>query len=533
MIKLTDQIKLICEDKFWSYFKNAFILCEDYDILNETESGGKKFYDQLSNPSFKYDEYFTAQVPLAFLDKKRFKTSMEINIPINTETLDRYISEYVAADVELKRKYDLFANWYNDFNKLMFGSLGENDACLFLAAAAFCSANTALDVNILEAAKLFVAVKTDFNRGNSGREILRLIATNVKGLDDVKNLNRLEKLSGVRSSYGELLAPKVEPRPVAKGKHKGEIENFREITISAAKLGNWNNFVLYYIKNNGKLSKAKLMGDLKSGEFAIGGTKIYSFFINLIDPDYEWVVDPKLAIQPATIDRWMIRLFFDKPINEIVNELVELQIIDPKKKDVVAGEIIVTLFAQDIVRQNIVKVMNEYARKHGLKAHQLQALGWVRIRKDYNEPSSKFTSFQDVMDFTDEVTKKIREIDPKLKFINDMGQGLKGRMNKALATIHTLAQAPRFKFSSPEEIEYTIKNRENYEKIYKLRINKDDKKKSEQEKLILSKVRLALKPDNKTIDLFTDKNKDPIKSFTAETRKDVIRAAVNWAKINL
>ena len=528
------------------------------------EAGGKEFYDALSAQGFKREELFNAKVPLEYLKdtgekddegeskQKKFTGDLNVKIPVNTDLLEKYIDEYVHANVELKKKFDVFAYWYDDFNKLIYDNLGQSDGSLFLAAVAFTSANTALDVNILEAAKLYRAVKTDFKRGNKGRQVLKFIANNVKTLEDGKSIEMIERAMQARSAYARMLAPKVDPRPIeittGKGKAKvkvGEKQDvFREITVSGAKLGNFNKFVLYYLENNGKLSKSKLMKDLQAKKFDIGGTKIYSFFINLVDPDFEWKIEKGNAIQPATIDRWMIRLFFDEPIKELVDELIEVEILDPKKKEKTMGAIAMGMFNQDIVRQSIVNLLNAYALKTGMKAHQLQALGWVRIRNEYDRPEAKFKDFKDVMAYADKTTEKIDEIDPELRWIKQSGLKVKSKINSVMSTLNVLYKTPRFKFSKPEEVKYSLANRSAYEHIYTL-TPKDISKKDDKMKEVIGKFMFAVQQDNKTIDIyreieFTHKKtgkkikkvdkKDPVHTVTEKDRKSALKSAIKWAK---
>lgn len=230
--------------------------------------------------------------------------------------INRYIKTYVVSNLELKQKFDKFAYWYNNFNKLIFDSMSESDACLFLSACAFCSANTALDQNILEVAKLFSAVKSDYMSGNI--ELLYKVINNIKSNTTQKDLDKLNSYVESGSMYASLLAPKLLPGQIVQtGPYKGKDDVFSEITISNAKIPNFNKFVLYYLKNNGNVTKEKLINDLKYNNYNISGTKIFSFFINLIDPDYKWKIDDSHeGITPATIDRWMIRIFFYKPLKK-------------------------------------------------------------------------------------------------------------------------------------------------------------------------------------------------------------------------
>ena len=287
-----------------------------------------------------------------------------------------------TTNLELADKYKTSTNWYNDFNELIFGSLSESDACLFLAATAFASATTAIDVNILEAAKLFSAVKTDFKRGNAGIEALKFIANNIKNIDKQHYIDILSKLSNANSSYARLLAPKHDPNFIKK--RKGQYAQVKEITVSGAKMKSYNKFVLYYIENGGKLTKQQVMADMKNGKIEVGGTKIYSFFVNLIDPEFEWKSVDGIKIQPATVDRWMIKIFFEKPIKNLMTELQEDGIVEAGKEifNKLSAKALMDVFRSDKTRATIIKILNDKSVQYGLKAQELQAFTWVKFREE-------------------------------------------------------------------------------------------------------------------------------------------------------
>jgi hypothetical protein len=449
------------QDKIYELFINRIHEADEEDLLLEKDSG-VEFYQSLLSRQFEKKDLFRTKIPIEVLNPKKFSNpyavSMEIDVPIDMTTIEKYIQKFIqamTADQELYMRYKKMANWYSDFNKLIFDSMSESDACLFLTAAAYCSTNTALDVNIIEAAKLFRAVKTDFNRGNAGQKLLDYIARNVNSIDDNKQVRKLKKLIGSNSSYLSLLSPKKDPT---------EGDTVKEISVSQAKLTNFNQFVLYYLNNGGKIKKEQLVIDIKNGTLPVGGTKVYSFLINLIDPEVEWetIETPEvkgMKIQPATIDRWMVRMFFGKTLNELTNELVKEKIIDTKPQEIenFKNAVIMDLFKTDVVRQNIVERMNElilkYKEQTGLKAHQLQAFGWVMLRGDANVPSADFSSFEDVMNFTQKVILKIDQINPALHFIKTKGEDIK---SKTLSAIKFLSAIPRANVKSQEKTEKSM-----------------------------------------------------------------------------
>lgn len=521
---------------------------------------GTEFYDKLTDPNFKYESLFQVKIPLEFINAdKNIKTDLTLKVPINMSRLDRYVNSYIEIPADLKKKYDTYAFWYNNFNKMIFDSLDESDACLFLSACAFCSANTALDQNILEGAKLFSAVTDDFDRGAEGIKDLQAISSTISDNNSNENLAQLKQYVDRGSYYAALLAPKADYKggTVMQGARKGQNDVFSEITVSNAKIPNFNMFVRYYLSHNGKVTKQQVMHDVKNNIIKIGGTKINSFFMNLLEPDYKWKKGEGIEITPATIDRWMIRVFFHEPLVQIVDELVENGIIQSDdasakvkakdtsgqaaekhrknigaKRDKIINTLVMNLFGDDIVRQNIVRLMNQEAQKAGLNAQQLQALAWVQVREEFGEPKAKFAKFEDVMDFAQETTRKIFEMNKDLEFIKAVGEPMKGKFNDAIKTIRILALSPRFKFKNEKDVTDTIENRLNYEKVYYMPPKEAGKAKSAKTWL---QTRIALKDNNTEADIFilSQSKKKPVVKITGLDRKNTLRKAVDWILANV
>jgi hypothetical protein len=508
-------------------------------LINEA-LGGKEFYDQLVSPSFKSQDTFPVKMDFVVDNKK-----VEVSIPvkITMKNLQREVEQYMKAPPEMKAKLDTYAYWYDNFNKLVFQSMGESDACLFLAACGYCSANTALDQNILEAAKLYTATKKDFATAE-GKQALEAISSNVKS--NLKDADLAFLARYPNSAYANLLLPKKDysGKKIEKGAKKGQDDIFSEITVSNAKIPNFNTYVKYYLQHNGEVSKEQLYKDLESGAFTISGTKINSFLINLIFPGKKWAG----KIDPATIDRWMIRVFFDEPLKHMVDNEIgdwinhlpdesgeeqvdekekkpklspEEQLLAKKKKALeakkkaIVNSIVMKLFGDDVIRQNLVKILHEEANKIGLTSYQLQALAWVNIRERYEEPAAKFAKFEDVMDYAQEAANTIMAIDPNT--------------NSVMNTIKILSSGPRFKFTNPAQVVDTIENAGRYEKVYVLppKIVKDKKEKGST--IQYEKLKVGLIDDNKAdiYDLKVSKKK-PIHTVNGASKSETLNNALKW-----
>lgn len=513
------------------------------NILSEALTG-KAFYDKLVDPSFKSQDTFPAKLNFV-VDNKKVELTIPVQITMNN--LRREVDNYLKAPPELKSKLETYAYWYDNFNKLVFQSMGESDACLFLAACGYCSANTALDQNILEAAKLYSAVKKDFAT-DEGKKALADISSKVKS--NLKNEDLAFLKNYPNSAYADLLFPKKDysGKKIEKGAKKGQDDIFSEITVSNAKIPNFNTYVKYYLQHNGTVTKDQLYKDLESGTFTISGTKINSFLINLIFPGKKWAG----KIDPATIDRWMIRVFFDEPLKHMVenditdwiehledddadekNEEVkklnkpkgpklsaEEKLLSKKKKELAAKKdkivntIVMKLFGDDTIRQNLVKILHEEANKIGLTSYQLQALAWVNIRERYEEPAAKFAKFEDVMKYAQDAAETIMAIDPNT--------------NSVMNTIKILSSGPRFKFTNPAQVVDTIQNAERYEKVYFLPPKPKKDKKSGPD-IDYEKIKIGLINDNSAdvYDLAVSKKK-PVHSVSGANRRDVLKQALSW-----
>jgi hypothetical protein len=510
-----------------------------FSLINEA-LGGKEFYDQLVSPSFKTQDTFPVKMDFV-VDNKKVEVVIPVKITMNN--LKREVDAYMKAPPEMKAKLDTYAYWYDNFNKLVFQSMAESDACLFLAACGYCSANTALDQNILEAAKLYTAVKKDFET-EEGKQALSDIAANVKSNLKDKDLQFLSKYPN--SAYANLLLPKKDysGKKIEKGAKKGQDDIFSEITVSNAKIPNFNTYVKYYLQHNGNVTKEELYKDLESGTFTISGTKINSFLINLIFPGKKWAG----KIDPATIDRWMIRVFFDEPLKHMVeNDITdwiehlpdddeenvdeakpkkpkispEEQLLAKKKKaleskkNAIVNSIVMKLFGDDVIRQNLVKILHEEANKIGLTSYQLQALAWVNIRERYEEPAAKFAKFEDVMEYAKDAASTVMAMDPNT--------------NSVLNTIKILSSGPRFKFTNPQQVVDTIENADRYEKVYVLPPKIAKEKKDKGSTIDYTKIKVGMVSDNKA-DIYNLKisKKKPIHSVDGSSRQETLKKVLDW-----
>jgi hypothetical protein len=246
----------------------------------------------------------------------------------------------------------------------------------------------------------------------------------------------------------------------------------------------------------------------------------------------------------------MIRVFFDEPLKNMVeNDITdwiahipddedeeekvdeakpkkpklspeEKMLIKKKKaleskKNAIVNKIVMKLFGDDYIRQNLVKILHEEAQRIGLTSYQLQALAWVNIRERYNEPAAKFAKFEDVMEYARDAASTIMAIDPNI--------------NSVMNTIKILSSGPRFKFTNPQQVVDTIENAERYEKVYVLPPKIAKEKKDKGSTVDYTKIKVGMVSDNKA-DIYNLKisKKKPIHSVDGASRQETLKKVLDW-----
>ena len=446
--------------------------------------------------SGKYDKgtEFPITIPARLLGGE---DDMPVSISLDMSILNDIILYYDHANVPLRKRLTAYSQWYDKFNKLIFHKLKpEADACLFLAAVAFTSTRTALAQNVLEAAKVFAAVKHDFE---VCPESLHILTDNKTKRSNIEKYNLAVQELANNSAYAGLLLKKLDYIKTKKGTTKlsdgtwEQIENsFHEITVDNSKIPNCNLFVQYYLKNEGKITQKQLVLDVTKGMLGIGGTKVGSFFLNLMDPGFEWQGNGK-TLSSATIDTWMIRVFFRGPIFDLVHGDLSQDIVNkimlefPEYADDSGAHnaefdekltqlltqmttyVTDKLLSDDTIRINLIQILNDEATKLKMKAYQLQALAWVVFRKRENEkknnPRVETVNMPEVVKYAKAVTKDISEF-------QDTG------LNDLTRAIKVLAETPRF-FFGPKNITHnrdSFANRKDYQSITNNPPTKNSKK---------------------------------------------------------
>jgi hypothetical protein len=423
-----------------------------------------KLYKRLAAGNYDPGSDFQIKIPAKMLANKG---ELTIPVSIDTSKLDEILEERAHANKTKLAEYKRYSKWYDNLNSLVFNKVKpEADACLFLAALAATSARTALDQNILEAAKVFSAVKSDYAKCPDALRILSSYETSQLS-DDVQFDLAVKHLREDNSAYAGLLLKKIDYIPTKQGEKKlsnGEwerIENsFSEITVDNAKIPNCNLFVEYYMKNAKNLTRKKLVKDFTGGVLGMGGTKVGSFFLNMLEPTYVWQGNKPLS--SATIDTWMIRVFFGDSIeksitNEVLNQLARTVVLDSNDSELLEGTepieldpeleelknqlvkfLTDTLLKSNRVRSKLILILNDKAEEIGIKAYQLQALVWVIFRKrsvaKTNNPRVETANFIDVIKYTHEVSNEMDTFNP--------------RSPDVVQAIRILSSTPRFFFGS-------------------------------------------------------------------------------------
>jgi hypothetical protein len=252
-------------------------------------------------------------------------------IAVDKGVLDN-LEGFLEAGLEAK-------GWYEDMNKKMLSALGESDGCLFLILMAIFSPQNKLAQNFLLAARCFEGIKAD-----------------------IKDPKRIER-------FNEMIS--MQPNDLYKKIKAGE---FRDMETIERMVKNVRNLPSYlsnlvralrlYSSKGFNFSKSDVVNEIArhftpSGalgtETVISAEKVFSFTLNLLDPNYEF----EGGWLPVTMDTWMASFFYPH--------------MDKKEKSKFLGKTANYVY--------IAKLTQELASKFGMKPLEMQAVIWVAMIK--------------------------------------------------------------------------------------------------------------------------------------------------------
>ena len=293
-------------------------------------------------------------------------------VAVDKEILNN-LESFVASGLEAK-------NWYEDMNKKMLDALGESDGCLFLILMAIFSPRSTLAQNFLLAAKCFKGIKAD--------------------ISDPKKASR----------FNEMIS--LAPNELYKKLKAGEFQDMETISrwiksaMSApAYLSNLVRVLKLYSKNGFNFSKKDVVDEIAkhltpsgavSKESIISAEKVFSFTLNLLDPDYKF----ESGWLPVTMDTWMGSFFYPYMSKEEKTSLLGKP----------ANYVYIAKLTQDL------------ASKFGMKPIEMQAVIWVAMLKKDKGPDYDLT-------FDNAIQKNLKKLKVKIDEIKSVDSFYKKVIN--------------------------------------------------------------------------------------------------------
>ncbi len=318
MIKLTDILKEGGDKKF-RLSKSQYSALGD--ILSKM---GGDIDDITENLEEAPKPDFTTMSPDE-LEKSGFVIAVDKGVLDNLEG-------FLEAGLEAK-------GWYEDMNKKMLDALGESDGCLFLILMAIFSPQNKLAQNFLLAARCFEGIKAD-----------------------ISNPEKVERFNTMIS---------LEPNELYKKIKAGEFRDMETIERMVKNVRNLPSYLSNLVRtlrlysNKGfRFTKSDVVNEIAkhftpsgalTGQTVISAEKVFSFTLNLLDPNYEF----EGGWLPVTMDTWMASFFYP-----------EMSKADKSK-----------FLSKTANYVYIAKLTQQLAAKFGMKPLEMQAVIWVAMIK--------------------------------------------------------------------------------------------------------------------------------------------------------
>ena len=261
--------------------------------------------------------------------------------------------------------------WYADMNSKILTALGDSDGCLFLILMAIFSPQNKLSQNFLLASKCYVGIKED--------------------ISDSKTRERFEHMIG------------FEPNELYKKIKAGEFRDMASIERMVKNVRNLPSYlsnlvrVLRLYKSKGyAFSKTDVVAEIAKHftptgalgkETVISAEKVFSFTLNLLDPNYEF----EGGWLPVTMDTWMASFFYPY--------------MGKKEKSKLLSK------TQNYVY--MAKLTQDLASKFGMKPLEMQAVIWVAMIKKKQGANYDVT-------FDNAIQKNLAKLKVKIDEMKDM-----------------------------------------------------------------------------------------------------------------
>jgi len=301
-----------------------------------------------------------------------------------TITIDKSILDGINEVVELGKEAK---DWYKEINEKIYEAFpDERDGTLFLIILAIFAAGASLTQNFKIAARVYHGLKSD-----------------------LENPERKSELEMVAEKYKN--APGKLNAEFHKGNHKtlATFLPLDNVPYPKSYIGNMCRVITLYKENNYNISKEKAIQEISkhfegtglvSKSSVISAEKIFSFTLNLLDPDFKF----ENGWLPVTMDTWMAAFFYPE--------------LTKNQRDA-------RLSAKGGINYvYLAKKTQELAPSHGMTPIQLQAAIWVGIIKKRKGEKHVSTFLQSIEKNLKSIGKQISDFEGVDNFLSKVIEAL-------------------------------------------------------------------------------------------------------------
>lgn len=253
-------------------------------------------------------------------------------------TIDKEVFDEIDSVLELGKDAK---DWYRDMNKKILEAFGDSDGTLFLILLAIFSPSMKLDQNLKAAARTFHGIKKDLSNPETKEKLEQIMQmepsqVHSSAFPEIMTLKALENIRNPGSMKPNLM------RVLRLYKSSGYSLDPKQAALEISK----------HMKPTGLVSKTSI----------ISAEKLFSFTLNLLDPDFRF----ENGWLPVTMDVWMSVFFYPKMTTE-----------ERRKALAAKGGINYVYLAAKT---------QEWAEKFGMTPIQFQAAIWVgTLKKEHGD----------------------------------------------------------------------------------------------------------------------------------------------------
>jgi hypothetical protein len=300
-------------------------------------------------------------VQIKQLDKMFSKFGFDVNTAIETQLEEKEMNYTQMSQEELENVKGVLKvdesimdgieellqlggeakSWYAEMNKTILETFGDTEGTIFLTLLAIFSPRNPLKQNFKLAAQTFRGLKKDLSDEGSKSKLEEMMEIEP---------TTLYKMMKEQDAYKDLAT--------VRGMIKGNmgVNTYLPNILRFLRLLKANNYELSRDIAVQEIAKhIKPSGALQDSS-VISAEKVFSFTLNLLDPDYKF---EDLGWVPVTMDTWMASFFYPQ--------------LDKKQKNKVLAKTPNYVY--------IARLTQQWAEKYGMTPPEFQAAIWVGMIK--------------------------------------------------------------------------------------------------------------------------------------------------------